>query len=259
MTPALCSGENPRSQRAAARSEPTRKAKAITRMTWNPADLDAEWPFDIFASDFKLEPASTALLVIDMQNGQLAVDPSSALAQRYPRIADYWQQRVEQTVIPNTLRLIECCRRRGMGLVFTRNGNVTSTGHEMSRRLKAKLAGQAPETHRQSSDYQIDARLAPTAADLIVDKLTSGAFTASFLDHALRNMGVQSIITTGVLTDGCVFGTARSAAELGYQTLICEDACATFTQRAHEDALLMHARIFGRIDTTEAVIAELSA
>ena len=93
----------------------------------------------------------------------------------------------------------------------------------------------------------------------MVDKLTSGGFTGSFLDHALRNMGIRSVVITGILTDACVFGTARAAAELGYGSLVCEDACATFTQRAHDDALLMHARIFGRVDTTEEVLSELAA
>ena len=40
---------------------------------------------------------------------------------------------------------------------------------------------------------------------------------------------------------------------------MCEDACATFTQRAHDEALLMHARMFGRVETTEAVLSELAA
>ena len=227
-------------------------------MTWDPTKLDPDWPFELFASTFTLEAAATALLVIDMQNDQLAVDPKSALATRFPEIADYWQQRVEHIVLPNIQRLIEACRGSTAGVVFTRNGNVTSTGREMSPRLKAKLPPQGPPTNRNSPGYAIDPRLAPTEADLIVDKLTSGAFTASYLDHALRKMGVRAVIVTGVLTDGCVFGTARAAAELGYSTLICEDACATFTQGAHDDALRMHARIFGRIETTDAVIDELT-
>ena len=92
-----------------------------------------------------------------------------------------------------------------------------------------------------------------------MDKLTSGGFTASLLDHALRNMGIRSLVITGVLTDACVFGTARGASELGYDSLICEDACATYTQQAHDDALLMHARTFGRVGTTDEVVSELSS
>jgi nicotinamidase-related amidase len=70
-------------------------------------------------------------------------------------------------------------------------------------------------------------------------------------------MGVTDLVITGVATDMCVFGTARVAAELGYNSLICEDACATYTARAHEEALLMHARVFGKVASTEDVLAEL--
>ena len=63
---------------------------------------------------------------------------------------------------------------------------------------------------------------------------------------------------TGVLTDMCVLGTARVASEIGYNSMICEDACATLTQRAHIDALLVHARCFGQVETADDIITELS-
>ena len=129
----------------------------------------------------------------------------------------------------------------------------------MTRRLRPRSRGTGPGTGQSRPGYQVDQRLAPRDGDLVVDKLTSGGFTASLLDHALRNMGIRSLVITGVLTDACVFGTARGASELGYDSLICEDACATYTQQAHDDALLMHARIFGRVGTTDEVVSELSS
>lgn len=233
-------------------------AEGLT-MKWDPRKLDAEWPFDIFATDFALDAESTALIVVDMQGGELSIDENSPLAIRYPQIVDFWNRRIEQVVIPNIRRLIDFFRARNLKTVFTRNGNVTSSGDEMTERLRLKTPPGGPRMHRVSDGYQIDERLAPTDADLVVDKLTSGGFTAGFLDHALRNMGVRSVVITGMLTDACVLGTARPAAELGYKTLICEDACGTFTQRAHDEALLMHARMFGRIGTTDEVISELTA
>ena len=47
------------------------------------------------------------------------------------------------------------------------------------------------------------------------------------------------------------------AAEIGYNAVICEDACATNTQRVHDETLLMHARVFGRVSTTQDVLNEL--
>jgi nicotinamidase-related amidase len=228
-------------------------------MTWDPRQLDPEWPYDEFATDCRLDPTVTALLVIDMQYDQLVIAPDAPLRSRYPQLVQYWERRIEDTVVPNIQRLIALFRAIPQKIVYTRNGTVTTTGDEMTARLKTKLSPRGACSHCHSPGYQIISRLAPTNADLVVDKLTSGAFTASFLDHGLRNMGIRDVIITGVLTDACVFGTARAAAELGYQTLICEDACATLTQRAHDEALLMHARIFGRVATTEEIRNELRA
>jgi nicotinamidase-related amidase len=230
-------------------------------MSWNPEEFDPEWPFDLFATHFSLDPASTALLVIDMQIGQFAVKPDSIIAQRFPQIAQYMNQRIENEVLPNIQRLIQYFREQERKIVYTRNGNVTSTADEVTERIKAKKTNDDSgevTSHHGTADYQIDSRLAPTDADLVIDKLTSGGFTASFLEHALRNMNIGTMVLTGVLTDACVFGTARSAAELGFNSLICEDACATYTQRAHEDALLMHARMFGEVDTAERVISKMA-
>lgn len=224
-------------------------------MAWNLRELDPEWPFDILATDFQLQPHTTALLVIDMQVGQITMAPDSPLAQQYEKVARYWNERIESTVIPNLRSLLESFRGNGCKVAYTRNGNTTSTADEMTERLKSKLRSGAAQSG--AAAYRIDGRLAPTDADLVVDKLTSGAFTASHLDHALRNMGVKSVVIGGVLTDACVLGTARVAAELGYNSLICEDACATLTQRAHDEALLAHARIFGRVATTAEVVTEL--
>ncbi len=111
--------------------------------------------------------------------------------------------------------------------------------------------------YRSTARYEIDERLGPGEDELVMDKLTSGSFTASWMDHALRNMGITNLVITGILSDACVLGTARGAAELGFDTMICEDACATYTLRAHTEAMLMHARMFGRVGQAEDIIAEL--
>ncbi len=86
------------------------------------------------------------------------------------------------------------------------------------------------------------AEMSPNEHELIIDKPISSVFTASPTDHVLRNMGVTELVITGILTDMCVPGTARVGAELGYNAVICADACATMTQRANDEALLMQAQ-----------------
>ena len=224
-------------------------------MSWHPSDHDPEWPFELMATSFNFNPAATALLVIDLQVGQIALDPAGEIAQKHPKIATYWNARIDRCVIPNTRLLLDYFRAHEMKVVYTRNGYLTATGQETTRRLRP---GKPLEKgYRGTPGYEIEQRVTPLPSELVVDKLTSGAFSCTWLDHALRNMAISGLIITGVVSDMCVLGTARVAAELGYDTMLSEDACASFTHRAHTEAMLMLARKFGRVAQTLDIIAEL--
>jgi nicotinamidase-related amidase len=229
-------------------------------LSWIPQERDSEWPFDYHATRFDLDPDSTALLVVDVQAGDLVKDPDTEYGRQYPHIVEYWNLRLAHSVLPSIQRLLAHFREHEMRVVYTRNGAVTPHGDEMTARLKVrnKRGTDRPSNrYRGASAYEIAEGIFPTEDELVVDKLTSSAFHNTMLDHALRNMGITDVVITGILTDMCILGTARVAAELGYNTLIAEDGCGTLTQRAHDEALLMHARVFGRVSTSADVITEL--
>ena len=226
-------------------------------MSWNAGELDPQYPFDLFAANFDLSGDRTALVVIDMQIDYLQIDENSPIGKKYPEIREYFNARIDEVVIPNTVKLIASFRERELKTAYTRNGCMTSLGDEMSARLRA--LNNPPKLWRGTPRYEIVEAICPRPEDLVIDKLTSGGFTSSQLDHALRNYGVTDDVIAGVFTDMCVLGTARVAAELGYNTVICEDCSATVTQRAHDEALLIHARRFGRVSTADDLIRELSS
>jgi nicotinamidase-related amidase len=227
-------------------------------MSWKAEDFDSEWPFHEQATKFEIRNNKVALLVIDIQKGDLVKDSDSEYGIKYPYIVDYWNKRMSDFVLPNTSKLISFFRELGLPVIYTRNGAITPSGNEMAERLRVKRKFKKGARYRGIDSYEIAEQIHPIEDELVIDKLTSGAFNFSMLDHALRNMKVEDIVMTGVLTDMCVLGTARVASEIGYNSMICEDACATLTQRAHIDALLVHSRCFGRVETTDDIIAELS-
>ena len=224
-------------------------------MSWKAEDFDSEWSYDELATKFELRKDKAALLVIDIQKGDLVRDSQSEYGIKYPHIVEYWNTRISDFVIPNTSKLISFFRELGLPVIYTRNGAMTPNGKEMAKRLR-KFTKDTP--FRGKDSYEIADQIRPVENELVIDKLTSGAFNFSILDHALRNMKVEDIVIAGILTDMCVLGTARVASELGYNSVISEDACATLTQRAHVEALLMHARVFGRVETSDDIIAELN-
>ena len=115
-------------------------------MSWTAHDHDAEWPFEYHATRFDLNPESTALLVVDMQAGDMVKDTGDEYSKKYPNIVEYWNSRISDTVIPNTQELLRYFRERGMRVVYTRNGAFIPHGDEVT--LGSKHAKSAAPTVR---------------------------------------------------------------------------------------------------------------
>ena len=56
-------------------------------MSWHAAEHDPERPFELLATDFRLDRAATALLVVDVQGSDGTIDPDSRMGVSYPEIA----------------------------------------------------------------------------------------------------------------------------------------------------------------------------
>ena len=90
-------------------------------MGWNAEDFDSDWPFDEQGTKFELRNNKTALLVIDIQKGDLVKDPTSEYGVKYPYIVEYWNKRRADVVLPNTRTLISFFRKFDLPVIYTRN------------------------------------------------------------------------------------------------------------------------------------------
>jgi nicotinamidase-related amidase len=76
--------------------------------------------------------------------------------------------------------------------------------------------------------------------DIVVPRLHGMTpFTSTSLDQILRNLGVRTVVATGVSVSLGVFGMALTAVDLGYQVVIPTDAVAG-VPREYADAVLEH-------------------
>lgn len=80
---------------------------------------------------------------------------------------------------------------------------------------------------------QIHPLLAPVGDEPVLGKATIGAFATTDLDERLRAAGVGRVIIAGVATSGTVLSTARWAFDVGYEVVVCADACADPDPLAH--------------------------
>src|SRR6056297_135012 len=182
--------------------------------------------------DIVLDPATTALLVIDIQNTYLEMPDDEAEALRWQPFFD----RMNSTVIPNAANLIDWARTKGLEVMFARIACQTQDGRDRS--LSQKKPGfNYLLLPKDRADSQIVPQLSPQGDEIVVTKTTDSALTGTNLRLMLRNLGITDVIVTGIFTDQCVSSTVRSLADESFGVLVVHDACAAATDELHEKEL----------------------
>jgi biuret amidohydrolase len=209
---------------------------------------------------FVLDPASTALVVIDMQYATACRTTGMGrwLAERgREEEGRYRYDRIEELLVPNIGRLLAFFREHDMTRIFVRLGGQMAGCRDLIphlRELETAFANIAGER-----EFEFLEELAPRPGEPILTKLSASAFTSSNIDALLRNLGARTIVVTGVSTSQCVDLTARDAADRGYASVVVEDAVAEDRPDYHDWTLEQFRRLFGRVATTDEVLAELGA
>ncbi len=227
---------------------------SATDLVPNPLVLTSLWS-DHYPYHGRLNPAATALLVIDLQVDFLS--PDGYLARRG------YDPALLRAIIPAVNRVIHAARTAGCFIAHTRQGyraDMTDmTPYARWRHRRVGLEG-TQVLLRSSPGFQIVPEIAVCDGDVIIDKTANGAFTATDLEQVLRAQGITHLLFAGCTTDVCVHSTLREASGRNFQCLLIEDACASGDPDAHTAAVHMvtvEDGIFGVVATSDAVIAGL--
>jgi nicotinamidase-related amidase len=190
--------------------------------------------------DPALDPASTALLVIDVQNTYVERGPREALATEAERAEwDAWtpfHTRMQDVVIPNIAHALALFRSHRLECLHARIACRTHDGRDRS--LSQKKPGfnnlLLPESEHAS---QIVPALAPIGDEIEIIKTTDSALTGTNLRLTLHNLGIRSVVCAGIFTDQCVASTVRSLADESFEVVVLEDCCAAATMALHQSEL----------------------
>lgn len=83
----------------------------------------------------------------------------------------------------------------------------------------------------------------PQGNEFVVQgRIGSSAFAGSNLDAYLRNNHIHTLYIMGYALHVCIESTLRAAHDLGYETIIIEDACSAFNreQKEHFSKHIVH-------------------
>jgi len=204
-------------------------------MSWKTAFRSIYYQGAPEPDDPDLARATTALLVIDVQNTYLERPDRTQLSPAEQVAYDAWtpfHERMHGQVIPRTKALLETFRRNGIECLFARIACHTRDGRDRS--LSQKMPGWnnllLPKGETPS---QIVAALAPAGDEIEVTKTTDSALTGTNLRLILTNLGIKTVVCCGIFTDQCVSSTVRSLADESFGVVVLEDCCAAGSDDLH--------------------------
>lgn len=202
------------------------------------------------------DAARTALLVVDMQ--YLDAHPDYGIGKRAQEkgtahLLEGYFKRVESItqVIAN---LLGASRRAGVEVIYVTIASQTYDGREISR-IHREHNLLAPLGSREA---EVLDEIRPRGDEIVLQKTTGGVFNSTNIDYILRNIGIETLIVTGVVTNGCVETAVRDAADHSYKVILVPDACAAFSDELHENALASVGSKMCNLRSSEDVLAELA-
>lgn len=186
-----------------------------------------------------LDPATTALVVIDLQNGITA-------GQTFP------QSPAE--VIERAGRLADRFREKRALVVLVRVDPGPS-GELFPRPLTDLERPRLPANPEWST---IVSALGPAPGDVVVTKHQPSAFFGTDLEIQLRRRGIQTVVLCGISTNVGVESTARTGFEHGFNLVFASDAMAARDAELHAVSVGKFFPTIGRVRTTEEIVAGLA-
>jgi nicotinamidase-related amidase len=216
---------------------------------------------DAQPSRYLFDPASTALLVIDMQRDFL--EPGG-----FGETLGNDVSQLRRTIAP-LAALLAGFRNAGLPIIHTREGHLP----DLSDCPPAKLARGRPSLRigdpgprgriliRGEYGHDIIDELAPMPGEWVVDKPGKGAFYATGLGNLLTGHGIRSLVVTGVTTEVCVHTTVREANDRGYECLVLADCVGSYFpqfQRVGLEMIAAQGGIFGWVANSTDLLAALA-
>ncbi len=199
----------------------------------------------------ELDPAKTALVVIDLQYAFMDAEVGHAVC---PAALD---------IVPAVNRLAAAVRQSGGGVFWVRmtHDENCETDWSVNQQIvtPAARAKRIAALTPGSKGHSLWAGLDVKPEDEIVDKYRFSGFMpgTSALPERLRGRGFDTVLITGTVTNVCCESSARDAMMTNFKTIMVSDGNAALTQAEHDASLSAFYATFGDVMDTDMIIAAL--
>ena len=181
-----------------------------------------------------MEKGKTAILVGDMLNdfvtGALKCDRGLA-------------------IVPAVKRLLDGARGKGVPVIFCNDAHIRGVDHELKLWGDHAIAG--------TKGAEVISQLGLCERDYVVPKRRYSGFFHTDLDLLLKELGVESVVMTGLHAHMCVRHTSADAYCLGYEVVVASDATDAFTQEDYEGGIAYLKSVYGAsVFTVDELLAK---
>lgn len=195
---------------------------------------------------FEIKSENCALIVIDMQDEFVKPEWTSS-----------WIPEATRQV-PKIKKLIEFCRGKNIPIIYTA---FRDTHHYKDRPMTGQLMpnryphlGSDPSWFNEGKIWH---EILPKDNDFIIFKPSYGAFYDTPLETILKNLGKDTIIICGTLTNYCCGTTARQGYERGFKVIFGSDVTSTDDPDMQEPELQVLRKGFAKVMDLESILKVL--
>ena len=189
-------------------------------------------------NELSLQASTTALVVIDLQRGIVAMST---------------QPRPSSEVVQRTATLADVFRAKGSTVIWV---HVDLPSFRRLAVDQHMMDPNGPPPPPESVELVPEAGKKPD--ELLITKRFWGAFEGTPLEAELHKRGIETVVVAGIATNFGVESTARSAAGLGFNVVVVEDATASRSAEGHRFAIDHIFPLLGRVRKAAEVEAALA-
>lgn len=190
------------------------------------------------ASQARLEPQRTGILVVDMVND--FCKPGGAMV--LPGC---------EVLVPKQRAVLDAARETGAVVVWIHDS------HRKGMRQDREFLKRSPHCIEGTWGVEIIEELGAREDDIHVIKHRFSGFFQTDLDLVLKDMRIDQLVVFGVVTNICVRSTVHDAFFNGYEVVVPRDCCAATGSREQESSLYDIATHFGIVSDAASVVASL--
>ncbi|MCH5157358.1 MAG: cysteine hydrolase [Clostridiales bacterium] len=144
-------------------------------------------------------------------------------------------------IVPKTAQLLNGARKAGIPVIFCNDAHIKGVDHELKLWGDHAIAG--------TKGAEVIPELGLCDKDYVVPKRRYSGFFHTDLDLLLKELGVDTVIMTGLHTHMCVRHTSADAYCLGYDVVVAKDATDCFTQEDYDYGIKYLVETYGAVIT----------